>query len=73
MSLKSAIDYCNKVMLAPMVRGSLLPMRMLALRYGADLVYTDELIDHSLLLAKRKFNGKFYCFDTSIEFRKEFS
>lgn len=40
-----------------MVRGSLLPMRMLALRYGANLVYTDELIDQSLLLAERKENG----------------
>lgn len=54
------INYCNKVILAPMVRGGLLPMRMLALKYGADLVYTDELIDHSLLLAKRKFNGKLH-------------
>lgn len=41
-----------------MVRGSKLPMRLLALKYGADLVYTDELIDISLLMAKRKVNGK---------------
>lgn len=53
------INYSNKLILAPMVRGSKLPMRLLALRYGADLVYTDELIDFSLLMAKRKVNGKY--------------
>lgn len=40
-----------------MVRGSRLPSRMLALRYGAHLVYTDEHIDVSVLTAKRQFNG----------------
>lgn len=53
------INYSNKLILAPMVRGSKLPMRLLALKYGADLVYTDELIDYSLLMAKRKVNGKY--------------
>lgn len=53
------INYSNKLILAPMVRGSKLPMRLLALKYGADLVYTDELIDYSLLVAKRKVNGKY--------------
>lgn len=52
------INYCNKLILAPMVRGSKLPMRLLALKYGADLVYTDELIDMSMLTSKRKVNGK---------------
>lgn len=55
---KFNIDYSNKLILAPMVRGSKLPIRLLALRYGADLVYTDELIDLSLLCAKRRENGK---------------
>lgn len=53
------INYSNKLILAPMVRGSKLPMRLLALKYGADLVYTDELIDYSLLMNKRKVNGKY--------------
>lgn len=57
MQLKSIIDYTNKIILAPMVRGSLLPQRLLALRHGADLVYTDELIDHSMLCTTRKVNG----------------
>lgn len=51
------LDYSNKLILAPMVRGSRLPMRLLALQYGADLVYTDEMIDHSLLTAERRVNG----------------
>lgn len=62
------INYSNKLILAPMVRGSKLPMRLLALRYGADLVYTDELIDYSLLMAKRKVNGK-YPMDLNINVR----
>lgn len=43
-----------------MVRGSLLPLRLLALRYGADLVYTDEIIDHGMLSTTRKVNGNEY-------------
>jgi tRNA-dihydrouridine synthase 2 len=34
--------------LAPMVRASSTPLRTLALRYGADLCYTEEFIDRSL-------------------------
>lgn len=40
-----------------MVRASLLPFRLLALRYGADLVYTEEIIDGSMLSSTRKVNG----------------
>eukprot|EP00038_Savillea_parva_P015609 m.14523 g.14523 ORF g.14523 m.14523 type:complete len:511 (-) comp3160_c0_seq1:149-1681(-) len=45
--------YASKVMLAPMVRIGTLPSRLLALRYGADLVYTEELIDHKLVGCSR--------------------
>ncbi len=38
--------FTNKLVLAPMVRIGTLPARLLALRYGADIVYTEELIDH---------------------------
>uniref|UniRef100_G3MRS0 DRBM domain-containing protein n=1 Tax=Amblyomma maculatum TaxID=34609 RepID=G3MRS0_AMBMU len=48
-----SIDYENKVILAPMVRIGTLPMRLLALHYGADLVYTEELIDYRLLKCQR--------------------
>ena len=57
-SERRTIDYRNKVILAPMVRVGTLPMRMLALKYGADLVYTEEIIDYRLLRCKRIKNGK---------------
>lgn len=41
-----------------MVRASTLPMRTLALRYGADLVYTDEMVDVGMMNADRRINGK---------------
>lgn len=51
--MTSSIDYRNKVILAPMVRIGTLPMRLLALHYGADYVYTEELIDYRLLKCQR--------------------
>lgn len=48
--------YSNKLILAPMVRIGTLPMRLLALRFGADLVYTEELIDWKLLRSERRMN-----------------
>ncbi|XP_053950892.1 tRNA-dihydrouridine(20) synthase [NAD(P)+]-like isoform X1 [Anastrepha ludens] len=53
----AALDYRNKVILAPMVRVGTLPMRLLALEFGADLVYTEELIDLKLIRCKRRFNA----------------
>ena len=35
------VTYNNKIILAPMVRIGTLPMRLLALHYGADLVYCE--------------------------------
>lgn len=35
------LNYANKVVLAPMVRIGNLPMRLLALHHGADLVYCE--------------------------------
>lgn len=55
---KSPIDYRNKLVLAPMVRNGTLPMRLLALKYGADIVYTEELIDWKLLKTVRRVNSK---------------
>ncbi|XP_044750826.1 tRNA-dihydrouridine(20) synthase [NAD(P)+]-like [Coccinella septempunctata] len=45
--------YRNRIILAPMVRVGTLPMRILSLRYGADLVYTEELIDWKFLKSVR--------------------
>lgn len=47
------LTYDNKVILAPMVRIGTLPTRLLALDYGADIVYCEELIDFKLLQCKR--------------------
>ncbi|XP_053305544.1 tRNA-dihydrouridine(20) synthase [NAD(P)+]-like [Spea bombifrons] len=46
----------NKTILAPMVRVGTLPMRLLALEYGADLVYCEELVDLKMLQCKRVVN-----------------
>ncbi|XP_026678266.1 tRNA-dihydrouridine(20) synthase [NAD(P)+]-like [Diaphorina citri] len=50
------INYSNKIILAPMVRMNTLPFRLLALDYGADLVYSEELVDHKLVKTERKVN-----------------
>ena len=39
--LMQAMDYANKVILAPMVRIGTLPTRLLSLKYGADIVYAE--------------------------------
>jgi tRNA-dihydrouridine synthase 2-like len=49
--------YNNKIILAPMVRIGTLPMRLLALEYGADLVFGEELIDYKLMRSKLVING----------------
>ncbi|MBN3321087.1 DUS2L synthase, partial [Atractosteus spatula] len=43
----------SKLVLAPMVRVGTLPMRLLALDYGADIVYCEELIDIKMLQCRR--------------------
>ena len=40
-----------------MVRAGTLPMRLLALDFGADIVYCEELIDWRLLRSSRIING----------------
>ncbi|EEY53001.1 tRNA-dihydrouridine synthase, putative [Phytophthora infestans T30-4] len=45
--------YANKVCLSPMVRSGTLPLRLLSLRYGADLVYGEEIIDKRIISAVR--------------------
>ncbi|KAI0484901.1 dihydrouridine synthase [Xylariaceae sp. FL0804] len=50
------VDYRGKVVLAPMVRSGELPSRLLALHYGADLVWGPETVDKSLIGTTRRFN-----------------
>ncbi|KAE8148659.1 hypothetical protein BDV25DRAFT_157873 [Aspergillus avenaceus] len=54
----NGVDYRGKVVLAPMVRSGELPSRLLALNYGADLVWGPETIDRSLIGAQRRVNSR---------------
>ncbi|XP_062536628.1 tRNA-dihydrouridine(20) synthase [NAD(P)+]-like [Armigeres subalbatus] len=54
--MERTLNYENKVILAPMVRVGTLPMRLLALSFGADIVYTEEIIDWKLLKSERRVN-----------------
>nr|XP_006117702.1 tRNA-dihydrouridine(20) synthase [NAD(P)+]-like isoform X1 [Pelodiscus sinensis] len=51
-----ALCFGGKNILAPMVRVGTLPMRLLALDFGADIVYCEELIDIKMLQCKRVIN-----------------
>ena len=53
---KNGVDYRNKIVLAPMVRSGELPTRLLALKYGADLVWGPETIDKSMIGTTKHFN-----------------
>jgi tRNA-dihydrouridine synthase 2 len=61
------LNYCNKVVLAPMVRIGELPTRLLALRHGADLVWGPETIDRAIIGTTRSTNPRTHC----IEFSKQ--
>ncbi len=51
------MDYSNRIICGPMVRISSLPFRLLALEYGADIVFSEELIDYRLTQCVRVENG----------------
>ena len=63
--------YRKKQILAPMVRASTLPLRRLALKYGADTVYTEEIIDHKLLRVERVENSRLNTVDYLLKPRNE--
>lgn len=50
------LSFRNITALAPMVRVGTLPMRLLALDYGADVVYCEELIDIKMAKCERIVN-----------------
>ncbi|NWW35940.1 DUS2L synthase, partial [Panurus biarmicus] len=56
MTVNTPLCFRGKKILAPMVRVGTLPMRLLALDYGADVVYCEELIDIKMLQCKRVIN-----------------
>ena len=47
------LDYRGKMIMAPMVKIGTTPARLVALHYGADIVYTEEIIDYRLLRSTR--------------------
>ncbi|KHN75072.1 tRNA-dihydrouridine(20) synthase [NAD(P)+]-like [Toxocara canis] len=59
--------YSDKTILAPMVRAGRTPLRLLALEYGADLVYTEEIVDQKILSSKRIVNDILHTIDYVIE------
>lgn len=67
------MNYRGCFVLAPMVRCGTLPLRLLALQYGADLVYTEEIIDVKLLqtqrVENRRLNTVDYVKDHSVVLR----
>ena len=54
---KNGVDYRGKVVLAPMVRSGECPSRLMALKYGADLVWGPETIDKALIGTTRRENA----------------
>ncbi|OKL57846.1 tRNA-dihydrouridine(20) synthase [Talaromyces atroroseus] len=60
------VDYRGKVVLAPMVRSGELPSRLIALKYGADLVWGPETIDKAIMGAARRVNPR----TNTIEFTR---
>ncbi|KAK1080749.1 tRNA-dihydrouridine synthase 2 [Friedmanniomyces endolithicus] len=54
---RNGVDYRGKVALAPMVRSGECPSRLLALKYGADLVWGPETIDKAVIGTTRHVNA----------------
>ena len=53
---RNGVDYRGKIVLAPMVRSGECPSRLLALKYGADLVWGPETVDKALIGTTRRVN-----------------
>ena len=51
--VRPRLNYRNKMIMAPMVKIGTTPARLLALDFGADIVYTEEIIDWRLLRSTR--------------------
>mmetsp|Transcript_13820 Transcript_13820/g.19804 ORF Transcript_13820/g.19804 Transcript_13820/m.19804 type:complete len:442 (-) Transcript_13820:70-1395(-) len=54
---KAQFLFVNKEILAPMVRASTTPLRTLALKYNADVVYSEEIVDRSICDCERRINN----------------
>src|SRR2546423_8768246 len=60
---RNGVDYRNKIVLAPMVRSGELPSRLLALHYGADLVWGPETVDKAMIGTTRRVNPRTSCIE----------
>ncbi len=60
---RNGVNYRRKVALAPMVRSGELPSRLLALHYGADLVWGPETVDRAMIGTTRKINPRTSCIE----------
>jgi len=61
-----SLNYSNKEILAPMVRVGTLPMRLLALEYGADIVYSEEIIDKKIIACAEPVKNEYV---NAVEYR----
>lgn len=62
---RKGVDYRGKIVLAPMVRSGELPSRLLALKYGADLVWGPETVDRSMIGTTQQTNPRTGCIEWS--------
>ncbi|KAF0989863.1 hypothetical protein HZS_6467, partial [Henneguya salminicola] len=53
----------GKIILAPMVRANTIAFRLLCIKYCADAVFSQEIVDHSILSCKRIENEKLNSID----------
>ena len=58
------------ICLAPMVRVGSLPFRSLCLKYGADFVWSEEIIDKRIISCERVENKELETIDFLTEERK---
>uniref|UniRef100_A0A915E7K1 DUS-like FMN-binding domain-containing protein n=1 Tax=Ditylenchus dipsaci TaxID=166011 RepID=A0A915E7K1_9BILA len=66
MSAKNTVFYSSCVALSPMVKAGRTPLRVLSLEYGADLVYTEEIVDEKLLKSTRVVNKALNTIDYTL-------
>ncbi|PNW74273.1 hypothetical protein CHLRE_13g592300v5 [Chlamydomonas reinhardtii] len=57
------MEYRDKLVLAPMVRVGMQPMRLLAASYGADIVYSEELVAQRVIASTRVVNEELQSID----------
>lgn len=64
--LSNMVSYAGKLVLAPMVRSGEFPTRLLSIKYGADLVWSPEIVDKKMLECTREWNEKTKTVDFTV-------